>query len=49
MTTLDRLLKEHVEEMLKEARPEQIKKLLADIGVADREPTPTHKSTERLQ
>lgn len=49
MTTLDRLLREHVETMLKEARPEQIRKLLDDIARAEGPTEPTHKSTERLQ
>ena len=49
MTTLDRLLKEHVEELLKEARPEQLQKLLAEIGLTDRDPNPNHNGTEKLQ
>ena len=49
MTMLDRLLKEHVEELLKEARPDQIKRLLADIGLPAHAPAPTHNSTEKLQ
>ena len=49
MTTLDRLLEVHADEMLKEVRPEQIERLLAGIGVTDRELIPTNTSTERLQ
>jgi len=49
--TLDRQLKAQVDKLVKDARTDQIKRLLRDIGRSERvsPPQPTHRATERLQ
>ena len=49
MTTPERALFDEIDQMIRRLRPDQLRRLLADVHACGREPEPTHLATERLQ
>jgi len=49
MTMRESTLFDEIDQMIRRLRPEQLRRLLADVYSYGREPEPTHLATERLQ